>query len=144
MYRGDNQIRHVYLNVPHSVNPTPSWNGESVGYYEGGDTLVVDTIGVLVHPYNFVDNYRTPHTDQLHVVERYRISPDGQEPPQVAQPTCRRFSKATCQSVACRCASASFPWFSSFAVASRDRAYPFCVSPVTRDTAMLCHLYAST
>ena len=78
MYRGDNQIRHVYLDVPHSANPTPSWNGESVGYYEGGDTLVVDTIGILVHPYNFVDNYRTPHTDQLHVVERYRISPDGQ------------------------------------------------------------------
>jgi hypothetical protein len=77
-YRGDNQTRHVYLNVPHSANPKPSWSGESVGHYEGGDTLVVDTIGILVHPYNFVDNYRTPHTDQLHVVERYRISPDGQ------------------------------------------------------------------
>jgi hypothetical protein len=77
IWRGDNQFRHVYLNVPHSANPKPSWNGESVGYYEGGNTLVVDTIGVLVHPYNFVDNYRTPFTDQLHVVERYRISPDG-------------------------------------------------------------------
>ncbi len=77
MYRGDNQFRHVYLNVPHSAHPTPSWNGESVGHYENGDTLVVDTIGVLVHRYNFVDNYRTPHTDQLHVVERYRLSADG-------------------------------------------------------------------
>jgi hypothetical protein len=48
-----------------------------VGHYENGDTLVVDTIGVLVHRYNFVDNYRTPHTDQLHVVERYRLSADG-------------------------------------------------------------------
>ena len=77
MYRGDNQFRHVYLNVPHSAHPKPSWNGESVGHYENGDTLVVDTIGVLVHRYNFVDNYRTPHTDQLHVVERYRLSADG-------------------------------------------------------------------
>ena len=77
MYRGDNQFRHVYLNVPHSAHPKPSWSGESVGHYENGDTLVVDTIGILVHRYNFVDNYRTPHTDQLHVVERYRLSPDG-------------------------------------------------------------------
>lgn len=77
MYRGDNQFRHVYLNVPHSAHPKPSWSGESVGHYENGDTLVVDTIGILVHRYNFVDNYRTPHTDQLHVIERYRLSPDG-------------------------------------------------------------------
>jgi hypothetical protein len=78
-YRGDNQFRHVYLNVPHSPNPKPSWNGESVGHYENGDTLVVDTIGILAHPLSFVDNYRTPHTDQLHVVERYRLSADGKE-----------------------------------------------------------------
>jgi hypothetical protein len=77
IYAGDNQIRHVWLDVPHSTDIKPSWNGESVGHYEGGDTLVVDTIGVLVDPYNFVDNYRTPHTDQLHVVERYKLSPDG-------------------------------------------------------------------
>jgi len=76
-YRGDNQIRHVYLNVPHSANPKPSWNGESVGHYENGDTLVVDTIGILEHPLSFVDNYRTPHSSQLHVVERYRLSADG-------------------------------------------------------------------
>jgi hypothetical protein len=47
-----------------------------VGHYENGDTLVVDTIGVLVHRYNFVDNYRTPHTDQLHVVERFTLVDD--------------------------------------------------------------------
>ena len=40
----DFQLRHVYLNVPHSANPKPSWYGESVGHYENGDTLVVDTI----------------------------------------------------------------------------------------------------
>jgi len=44
--------------------------GESVGHYEGGDTLVVDTIGLSDDTY--VDNYRTPHTTQLHVVERFK------------------------------------------------------------------------
>lgn len=40
------KIRRVYLNVPHSKNPKLSWFGESVGHYEGRDTLVVDTIGL--------------------------------------------------------------------------------------------------
>ncbi len=77
IWRGDNQVRHVYMNVPHSENPKPSWHGESVGHYEG-DTLVVDTIALLDHPLSFVDNYRTPHTDQLHVVERFRLIDGGE------------------------------------------------------------------
>jgi len=69
------QVRRVYLNVPHSNNPTPSWFGESVGHYEGGDTLAVDTIGL--NDRTFVDGYRTPHTTQLHVVERFKITNGG-------------------------------------------------------------------
>jgi len=68
------QIRRVYLDVPHSTNPKPSWYGESVGHYEG-NTLVVDTIGQ--NDKTFVDVYRTPHTENLHVVERWRIVNDG-------------------------------------------------------------------
>ena len=75
IWRGDNQVRHVYLNVPHSAHPKPSWYGESVGHYEGGDTLVVDTIGQNTK--TFVDNYRTPHTEQLHVVERFQMADGG-------------------------------------------------------------------
>ncbi len=71
----DFQLRHVYLNVPHSENLKPSWYGESVGHYENGDTLVVDTIGLNDRTY--VDNYRTPHTTQLHVVERFRLVNSG-------------------------------------------------------------------
>jgi hypothetical protein len=71
----DNQVRHVYLNVPHSKNLKPSWYGESVGHYEGGDTLVIDTIGL--NDKTFVDNYRTPHTTQLHVIERWKVAPDA-------------------------------------------------------------------
>jgi hypothetical protein len=72
--QGGPEIRHIYLNVPHSKNLKPSWYGESVGHYENGDTLVIDTIGIS--PKSFVDNYRTPHTDQLHVVERWKLAAD--------------------------------------------------------------------
>ena len=73
---GDRLARHIYLNVPHSRNPKPSWYGESVGHYEG-DTLVVDTIGFNAK--TFVDFFRTPHTEKLHVVERWRMINDGKE-----------------------------------------------------------------
>jgi hypothetical protein len=69
------EVRHIYLNVPHSANPKPSWYGESVGHYEGGDTLVIDTIGQTDR--TFADNYRTPHTTQMHVIERWKLSADG-------------------------------------------------------------------
>jgi len=42
----DSQVRRIFMNVPHSKNPGYSWTGESVGHYENGDTLVVDTIGL--------------------------------------------------------------------------------------------------
>lgn len=67
-------MRRIYMNVPHSVHVMPSWFGESVGHYEG-DTLVVDTIGV--NDKTYIDNFRTPHTDQLHVVERFRAVDGG-------------------------------------------------------------------
>jgi len=74
IWQMDQQIRHVYLNVPHSQNLKPSWYGESVGHYEG-DALVVDTIGQDTR--TFLDNYRTPHSDKLHVVERYHLVDGG-------------------------------------------------------------------
>ncbi len=74
IWQMDHQVRHVYLNVPHSADPKPSWYGESVGHYEGG-TLVVDTIGQNTQ--TFVDNYRTPHSEKLHVVERYHLVDGG-------------------------------------------------------------------
>jgi hypothetical protein len=75
MRAADSQVRRVYLDIPHSPNPKPSWYGESVGHYEG-DTLVIDTIGL--NSKTFVDAYRTPHTEKLHVVERWRMVDNGQ------------------------------------------------------------------
>src|SRR5438105_6784342 len=75
-WQGDHMVRHIYLNVPHSANLKPSWFGESVGHYEG-DTLVVDTLGL--NDRTFIDNFRTPHTDKLHVTERWRLIEDGEK-----------------------------------------------------------------
>lgn len=74
LYQSDHQVRHIYLNRPHSKDLKPSWYGESVGRYEG-DTLVVDTVGVSTKV--AVDYYLTPHTDKLHVVERYKVIDGG-------------------------------------------------------------------
>jgi hypothetical protein len=67
-----NTVRHVYLNAPHPENLTPSWQGHSVGWYEG-DTLVIDTVGIKAAPLSTVDFFGTPHSEALHVVERYRL-----------------------------------------------------------------------
>ncbi len=72
LYLSDHQVRQVRLNVPHSEHPTPTWQGESVGHYEG-DTLVVDTIGQKVGPLAMVDRFGTPFSAALHVIERYRL-----------------------------------------------------------------------
>jgi hypothetical protein len=70
----DNDVRRIYMDVPHSQSPKPSWYGESVGHYEG-DTLVVDTIGL--NDKTFIDNFRTPHSEKLHVIERFRLAESG-------------------------------------------------------------------
>jgi hypothetical protein len=76
IWERDHLVRRVYLNREHSANPKPSWFGESVGHYEHGE-LVIDTIGITEHEYSFVDNYATPHTKDLHVVERWKLADDG-------------------------------------------------------------------
>jgi hypothetical protein len=75
IWEEDHMARHVYLTGAHSPDVKPSWFGESIGHYENGDTLVVDTIGLNTR--TFVDSFRTPHTEQLHVTERFRIVDGG-------------------------------------------------------------------
>jgi hypothetical protein len=72
LYMYDHQIRYVRMNQPHPAQVAPSWYGDSVGHYEG-DTLVIDTVGFKIGRYSMVDWYGTPHTEALHVVERYRL-----------------------------------------------------------------------
>jgi len=69
LYERHSQPRFARLNASHPANVKTSWFGDSVAHWEG-DTLVVDTVGL--DPRSWVDNFATPHTDKLHVVERYR------------------------------------------------------------------------
>ena len=75
LYELMSQVRRIFTDgtpVPEDVDF--SYNGFSTGRWEG-DTLVVDTIAITTR--TFIDDYQTPHTDKLHVVERYRLIDGG-------------------------------------------------------------------
>lgn len=75
VWQGDHhQMRRIYLSDRHSPRVNPSWFGESIGHYDG-DTLVVDTVGLSAK--TFTDFFFTPHTEKLHVVERFRVLAGG-------------------------------------------------------------------
>jgi hypothetical protein len=76
IWQRDHMVRRIFLTDQHSEHVTPSWFGDSIGHYENGDTLVVDTIGLSTEN-SYIDNYRTPHTEKLHVVERITLEPGG-------------------------------------------------------------------
>src|SRR5260370_11118064 len=76
IWQRDHLVRRIYLTDKHSEHLTPSSFGESIGHYENGDTLVVDTVG-LSTGITYIDNFRTPHSEKLHVVERFTIEPGG-------------------------------------------------------------------
>jgi len=76
IWQRDQMVRRVFLTDKHSEAVKPSWFGESIGHYENGDTLVIDTIGLSTEN-SYIDNFRTPHTKKLHVVERIKLSADG-------------------------------------------------------------------
>ena len=83
LYNVDQFVRRVRIGGRHPARVTPSWFGDSVGHYEG-DTLVIDTIGIKAGRYSMVDNYGTPQTESLHVIERIRLI-DGEAAKQATQ-----------------------------------------------------------
>ncbi len=72
LYMLDHHVRHVRLNSSHPRRVTPSWSGDSIGHYEG-DALVVDTVGMKIGPVSMSDQYGSPQSAAMHVVERYRL-----------------------------------------------------------------------
>jgi hypothetical protein len=62
-------VRQIFMDGrKHPPDPLPTWWGHSIGHWEG-DTLVIDTVG-----YNdkfWFDSRGTPHTEQLHTIERW-------------------------------------------------------------------------
>jgi hypothetical protein len=66
--------RNVFLDRPHPKYPAPTWYGHSVGRWEG-TTLVVDTVGF--NDKSWLTSSMQPHTEELHVIERYRMAAPG-------------------------------------------------------------------
>ena len=67
-------FRVVWLNTKHPEDPDPQYWGHSIGWYENGDTLVVDTVGV--NDRSWLDQLGHPRTERLHFIERYKkVSP---------------------------------------------------------------------
>lgn len=62
-------FRVVWLNAKHPEDPDPQYLGHSIGWYENGKTLVVDTVGV--NDRTWLDQAGHPHSDQLHLTERF-------------------------------------------------------------------------
>lgn len=92
VYSNDQKTRHIRLNSSHPNPLVPTYIGDSVGHYEG-DTLVVDTAGIKPSRWPVVDRYGTPHSDVLHVVERYRLI-DGQQAQDAMLAHHREFTRA--------------------------------------------------
>jgi hypothetical protein len=74
LYEFDHYPRFIYMNVDHPKDLQKTWMGHSVGRWEG-DTLVIDTVGM--NDKTWIDSVGTPHTDQLHVTERFRLTDGG-------------------------------------------------------------------
>ena len=61
-------FHQIYMNRGHPKEPDFLWHGDSVGRWEG-DTLIVDRVNFIEDVW--LDGDTHPHSDKLHVVERY-------------------------------------------------------------------------
>ena len=74
LYEGASHMyRQIFMDgrkhtAPDRLNPT--WLGESIGSWEGNDTLVVDTVGF--NGRTWLDYVGHPTSENLHVVEKFR------------------------------------------------------------------------
>jgi hypothetical protein len=68
LFEYDHMVRHIFIDGrKHPDDVTPSYNGHSIGHWEG-DTLVVDTIGL--NGKMWLDRVGHPDSDQMHIIER--------------------------------------------------------------------------
>ena len=69
IFEYDHTVRQIFMDGrPHPEDITPSYMGHSIGKWDG-DTLVVDTVGF--NEKTWLDRDGHPHSDQLHVTERF-------------------------------------------------------------------------
>src|SRR5215475_11940186 len=62
-------FHHIYLGRVHPKDPDLLWYGDSVGHWEG-DTLIVDRVNFVDEVW--LDQDAHPHSEKLHIIERYR------------------------------------------------------------------------
>ncbi len=67
-------VQRVYMNRTHPEHVLPTWNGDSIGYWDG-DTLVVDTLGF--NDKSWLQSTMEPHTEELRAIQRIRRVRDG-------------------------------------------------------------------
>ncbi len=72
----DHTVRQIFMDGrAHPEDITPTYMGNSIGKWDG-DTLVVDTVGF--NDKTWLDRDGHPHSDQLHVIERFhRVDRDN-------------------------------------------------------------------
>lgn len=67
-------IRQIYTDGrPHPADHRPMWMGHSTGKWDG-DTFVVDTVDIS--DVNWLDRMGHPHSDKLHLIERFQRTGD--------------------------------------------------------------------
>ena len=70
LFEVDSLRREIYTDgKPHDESLLPLWMGDSIGHWEG-ETLVVDTVNF--NDKTWLDRVGHPHSDQLHVIERFQ------------------------------------------------------------------------
>jgi len=76
MIEAYSQWRQIFTDGrAHPESPDPTFNGHSIGHWEG-DTLIVDSIGFSLDT-PLGRNYGARHSEQLRIVERMRlVEPD--------------------------------------------------------------------
>jgi hypothetical protein len=70
-----NRLRRIYTDGrSHPADPDPSFHGHSVGHWEG-DSLVVDTVGVLPETYIAVSEaVGIPNDGDMHILEHIHLA----------------------------------------------------------------------
>jgi len=65
----------VPFRAEHTPDPNPTWFGDSIAKWDG-DTLVIDTVDF--NGYTRLDTRGNPHSDKLHLVQRFTRTNAGQ------------------------------------------------------------------
>ena len=84
--------RQIFMDGrQHPADPDPTWYGDSIGSWDG-DTLVVDTVGF--NDKGWLDASGHPHSEALHVVERFHRRDFGHMDVQVTIDDSKMYTKS--------------------------------------------------